>query len=387
VIVHEEVNKYGMVVDPGCMKCMDCVSVCPNDALYFGFGKPAIGVPQKAKKNFQLTWPEEIAGVLVFIASYFAVWDVYQLVPMLMALGIASITTFITLKVWKLFTSSDSTFYKYSLRSSGAIRPAGWAFLGIALLWVGVNAHSGFVRYHESRGARAFEDLRIPDELALADADPSEWFTANDKLNIDNGRRHLEIANNYGLFTNDFALPKLAWIEYLSGNGETAVELLGRSAANQTGQPKALSQYYRGAILNRLGRYEGALESLDKALIERPDLVLAREERGVSLWQLGRNDEAIIAWKNAIENNPGLPLAGNFLAGALSVSNQNEKASEYLADADKNTPKDPYFHWMLGLRLKEIGMNELAESHFQKAVQLDPAFMLRRTRNRDLKKN
>ena len=22
---------YGMVVDPGCMKCMDCVSVCPND--------------------------------------------------------------------------------------------------------------------------------------------------------------------------------------------------------------------------------------------------------------------------------------------------------------------------------------------------------------------
>src|SRR5207244_4171 len=32
VIVHAEVKKYGMVVDPGCMKCMDCVSVCPNDA-------------------------------------------------------------------------------------------------------------------------------------------------------------------------------------------------------------------------------------------------------------------------------------------------------------------------------------------------------------------
>src|SRR4029453_12361217 len=42
VRVHEEVREYGMVVDPGCMKCMDCVSVCPNDALYFGFAKPAI---------------------------------------------------------------------------------------------------------------------------------------------------------------------------------------------------------------------------------------------------------------------------------------------------------------------------------------------------------
>ena len=47
-----------MVVDQGCMKCMDCVSVCPNDALYFGFGKPAIfgkGLkPDDAKRDEKL---------------------------------------------------------------------------------------------------------------------------------------------------------------------------------------------------------------------------------------------------------------------------------------------------------------------------------------------
>ena len=49
VLVHSEVKQFGMVVDPGCMKCMDCISVCPNDALYFGFGKPAIAarVPRR----------------------------------------------------------------------------------------------------------------------------------------------------------------------------------------------------------------------------------------------------------------------------------------------------------------------------------------------------
>ena len=31
-----------MVVDPGCMKCLDCVSVCPMNALYFGLGKPSL---------------------------------------------------------------------------------------------------------------------------------------------------------------------------------------------------------------------------------------------------------------------------------------------------------------------------------------------------------
>ena len=44
VRVHEEVEAYGMVVDPGCMKCMDCVATCPNDALYLGAGRPAISV-------------------------------------------------------------------------------------------------------------------------------------------------------------------------------------------------------------------------------------------------------------------------------------------------------------------------------------------------------
>ena len=44
VLVHAEVKEYRMVVDPGCMKCMDCISVCPNDALYFGFGKPTVAV-------------------------------------------------------------------------------------------------------------------------------------------------------------------------------------------------------------------------------------------------------------------------------------------------------------------------------------------------------
>jgi Tfp pilus assembly protein PilF len=29
---------------------------------------------------------------------------------------------------------------------------------------------------------------------------------------------------------------------------------------------------------------------------------------------------------------------------------------------------------MLGLRLKNLGMNELAEKHFQRAIQLDPKF-------------
>ena len=67
VQVAAEVNKYGMVIDPGCMKHMDCISVCPNDALYFGFGKPSVTVskPRTEKKAYALTWPEEIFAAVV----------------------------------------------------------------------------------------------------------------------------------------------------------------------------------------------------------------------------------------------------------------------------------------------------------------------------------
>ena len=377
VIVHAEVKQYGMVVDPGCMKCMDCVSVCPNDALYFGFGKPAVGVPKTIKKNYSLTWTEDIIGAFVFFASFMAVWDVYQLVPMLMALGIATVTTFLALRTIRMFTAKDLAFYRYSLKSSGKIKKAGWIFLIFAYLWIGLNAHSGFVHYHESAGSRAYESIRIPDELALARTNPDQWLNSTDRQNIAVGKNHLQTAMNTGLFTNSFALPKLAWLEYLSGNTEQAVQLLAKSAEHQDGQAKALSLYYRGAILNRSGRYNEALTSLDLAIAEAPNLVTAREEKGESLWQLGRREEAVSAWREAVKQNPGLPLANNFLAAAADSFGQAETSAAYQNIADRVTPNDPYFHWMLGLRLRNINMNALAEKHFARAIQLNPAFSLR----------
>ncbi|MGQ0542201.1 MAG: 4Fe-4S binding protein [Blastocatellia bacterium] len=380
VIVHAEVKQYGMVVDPGCMKCMDCISVCPNDALYFGFGKPSVTVKQTVTKNYSMTWPEEILGAVVFLASFLAVWDVYQLIPMLMALGVASVTTFLALRTLRLFRSKDLSFYNSNLKSSGKIRKAGWVFLGFAALWVGVNAHSGFVRYNERAGAIAFENLRIPDELALAQTNPAQWLSSADRVNIADGKKHLYAAFDGGLLVNKEALSKLAWVEYLSGNTEQALKLLGLAEARQEGQAKALNLYYRGAILNRLGRHEQALTSLDQALAERPDLVVAREEKGESLWQLGRTQEAVSAWSDAVLSNPNLPLANNFLAGAAASMNKSD-ADVYEKQGDRFTPRDPFFYWMLGLRLQNVGMNTLAEKQFSRAMQLNPAFRARRKVN------
>ena len=380
VLVHAEVKQFGMVVDPGCMKCMDCISVCPNDALYFGFGRPTLAAPKpKAlKKSYSLTWPEEIVAACVFLGSFLAVRGVYALVPFLMALGCASVTTFLTLKAWRLLRAKGLTFYGFDLKSAGRIRKAGWVFLSFAVLWLGLNVHSGWVRYHEYAGERAFQHIQIPDELALARTNPDTWLSPVDRENIVAGKKHLHAAVDFGLFVNSEALPKLAWFEYLSGDAEQASQLLAAAAAQQQGQAKALSLYYRGTILNRLGRYEQARTSLDEALAEAPDLILAREEKGESLWQLGRKEEAISVWRDAVERNAGLVMSNNQLAGAAAALGRTEEAIAYENQADQFTPADPLFHWMVGLRLQNLGMNALAERHFQQAIQLDPGFQTRR---------
>ncbi len=325
-----------------------------------------------------MTWSEEIFAAGVFLLSLLAVWDVYQLVPMLMALGIAGVTTYLAVMAVKIFRTRDVTFLRSALKRSGSVSGAGWTFSIFAVLWIGLVMHSGWIRYHERAGAIAFQNLEIPDELALARTNPAQWLSQSDKKNVADGRKHFNTALNGGLFTNAEALSKAAWLTYLGGDADTSIKVLDRAAEHQTGETRSLSLYYKGAILNRLGRYDEARKSLNEALKERPDLTLANEEIGESLWQLGRREDAINAWTEAVKSNPDLVIANNQLAGAAAAFGDAEAQADYEKQADEATPQDAYFHWMLGMRLQNIGMTSLSEKHYQKAIQIDPSFIMRR---------
>ena len=240
----------------------------------------------------------------------------------------------------------------------------------LRVAWIGLNVHCGWVRYHEFLGNIAFNKVHLPDELALAQLDPARWLSPADRENIIQGKGHYLAASRTGLFVNNEALPKLAWFEYLLGDAEQSVQTLRTAAAHQKDESKALSLYYRGAILNRLGRYDEARATLDEALAERDDLILARQEKGESLWQLGRRDEAVSVWTDAVQRNPQLALANNELAGAALASGKREEADVYEKQADKFTPNNPLYHWVLARRLQDLGMTQLAEKHFEQTGQV-----------------
>ncbi|MEO8042224.1 MAG: hypothetical protein ABI646_06435, partial [Acidobacteriota bacterium] len=254
----------------------------------------------------------------------------------------------------------------------------GWIFAGFAILWLGFNAHSGAVRYLESAGARAFESIRVPDELALAQTDPRSWLSAADQQGIVRGRDAFRRADNIGLLTNVQATSKWAWLEYLSGDANRTIDLLQEASVLQSGESKALSLYYRGAILNRLGRPNEALDDLDRAVDGQPSMTSALEEKGEALWRLGQRAEAVDTWRSASEKNSKIVLANYFLAGALAAAGDAGNSMQYESLGGQNSAEDAYFLWMIGQRLQNIGMAGLAEKNFARAIALNPQLKARR---------
>jgi len=173
VRVHEEVREYGMVVDPGCMKCLDCVSVCPKEALYFGFGAPSIlkGAPkhEKPKKKYDMTWGEELSIALVFALSFFAVRGVYGVVPLLMAVGIAGVLAFMTWKLWRLVRDEHVGLHRFRMKYRGKLHRSGWVFAGITALALGLTAHSGAVNLFLAIGNRHDERVLHPAQYVFTD--------------------------------------------------------------------------------------------------------------------------------------------------------------------------------------------------------------------------
>lgn len=160
VRVHEEVALHGMVVDPGCMKCMDCVSVCPKDALYFGFGKPAprSPAPKRRKRVYDFTWPEEIAMAAIFGVALFAFYRLYNRIPLLLAVGLAVVAAIAGIVGLRALRRRDFSFQRAVLRAGGRWRPAGIAAVAVAAGSLALVAHSAVVQGEGWRAERLFRE-------------------------------------------------------------------------------------------------------------------------------------------------------------------------------------------------------------------------------------
>lgn len=343
VRVHAEVASHGMVIDSGCMKCMDCISVCPNDALYFGFGRPSLLAPPRAAvepRKRELGTGDEMLLAVAFALAFFALRGLYGAFPFLYSLGIAAVLAFVAWTVRRLARDANLSLRGLQLRRAGKLRPAGFAFLGVAAILTAGWAHCAAVQTALQIGEWRYARLDAAREAALANPPPA--VSNADRDTGASALRWLGRAQRWGALPQPQLDQPITWAAYFAGD-EDALAASARTLAASNGDA--------GMAWSLLAR--------------------SAERRGAT-------PAAIAAYRNAIAAAPG--DARNYLALGLLLANGGDLAAagEAFASGLAHTPRDADLAYNLGVVEAMRGNIEGAIARFRQTLAIAPGHVAAR---------
>ena len=386
VRVHEEVRDYGMVVDTGCMKCMDCVSTCPNEALRFGHGGPAISVERTgtraaaaAERRHDLSWPEEIALAAVAVGTLLAVRGAYVGVPLLFASGIAACVTFMSWKSWRVLRDANAAFHGARLRFRGRVSRAGLAWLGVTAvalagtLWAGVlNASVWSARLLDAR-------VSIPAEVVF-----SEHGMEPDPAMRTAAERALALYGVAAAWPEGWSPFAVAWrrtdmeraylLAALRRGGEA--EALLRRSWERDGADEGVA-----IVLGRLvrmvpSRRDEAIRWYDETLAANPAWRELREEQVTWLDLEGEHARMLASARAGAAAMPDdLESLRRLSLALIERGTGDEDVREGVALVRRTlemAPGNAFAHVALARGLVKLGDADGAVAEFRRAMELDP---------------
>ncbi len=415
VRVHQEVRDFGMVVDPGCMKCMDCVSVCPNDALSFGFRTPsAFASPrtpatQRAKSNrphSDLSRFEEVWVFLLGIALFMAFRQFLNMVPLLMAAGIAIIATFAAWKLTRLVRDPNVTFQNLQLRLRGRWTTAGRVFALLAVTLLIAGAWSGAVRALRWRADMLDRRIHTPFELVYSPGytpDPGDQSRAQNALDL-YARSLPPRDGGIGWGPTPEVAVRMSWLASVAGDlpaaerhlrlafdlappSDDLVFGLARMRALQGDPPaKTLALFTEMLAKNpnlhqvRLASAQlmgsmGYLDDATKVLLplmedsrRRPSPQQVAHASEI-LMALGKIPEATAGLERTKARDPKAAVTRAALARAYYLSGKPGPALDELRAATELEPENPIYWSMLGELYTELGRPTDARAAMQRAEE------------------
>lgn len=412
VRVHEEIAVFGKVVNPACMKDLDCIAVCPQEALGYGFTRPSLwkklGRSGGRGVIYDFSLGEEALMAGVFLASLLIFRGLYGAVPFLMTLAIGAILAYAAVLTVRLFRRHNVRFNNYQLKRAGALTGWGKTFMGLAATLAVFCVHSGYVRYHEFFGHRAFDAFRVATMTGN---------TAASAAMIGPALAHLEACERWGVFEHPAMERRMAALYEADGSPDRAEVYLQRVLDDTPGDAEArlslgrllvaderrdaaaphlrlvvraiapaetvAGQYshYRAAAHQMLGeiemtrgRFAEARKHLDAALAEHPDSAAAHLSLGELLANQGLFADAAERFTNAIKVEPESAPAHYNLAVMLAAQDKTPEALAEYRTALELDPSDPETHNNLGHLLLEQGETGDAETHFRKAIEVDASY-------------
>jgi NAD-dependent dihydropyrimidine dehydrogenase PreA subunit/tetratricopeptide (TPR) repeat protein len=334
VRVHEEVRDYGMVMDPGCMKCLDCVSVCPNDALSFRFATPAAFTKQRtttpATSRFDLTLREESVVFVLGIALCTAFRGMFNQVPLLLAAALGACLSVVWWKLYRAFRGENVRLQSLRLRTHGRYSRAGVFTLLVAIGATLLAAWGGHVRTLRYRADAIDATITAAQDQVFAPGykpDPTQESRAGHALAL----WELSGPEHRGWAHRPATLVRMTWAACVMGDFAKAHLLMERAIA--LGEPG--DDAVMGLVRIARARGVSELEALDRVL-QSAGVVAVRAELEAAR---GENDRALELARQVFKEARRAPDASLARAGSVMVRlGKANEAWRLLKDAAQKRP-------------------------------------------------
>ncbi len=330
VLVHKELQQFGTVVNPACVKDLECVSACPDGIVKYGLARPPLlrgwSAWRPLRQPFDFHWAEELLIASVLLATLLAFRGLYDLVPFLMTLGLGAILACLAVSVARVAYRSDVRFGHLWVKQAGRLTRTGVGVLALALNVLAFSAHCAWIRYHEYFGYRAA--ALSPQAAAL-----------------DGAVEHLEVCRQWGLVCP----PRL---------------------------PATLARLYatRGARRADAGDVQGALADLSRAVRAQPDAAELHYNYGVLLAAAGREEEALRSYRSAAALEPTDADVHNNLGFLLARRQEWREAEGCFTRALAHNPNHADAHFNLARLLIATARPAQAAAHLDAAARLDSRY-------------
>ena len=397
VRVHEEIKAHGMVVDPGCMKTMDCISVCPNDALSIAPGRPALGAGVRAEagdaretararraSRYDLTWPGEIAAAIVFFVLFVATRGMLDQVPMLMAGGLAAVGTGLSVLLWRVLAGPNARIHRLTLKLKGKIRPAGAVFVLLMLAGWAVTLWGGAGNFARWRAETLHAGVGVPvDAVLRREFAPSGETEARARAAIGwYARAEGFGSGGFGWALNPSDKVSLAYLHTVLGETDRAVALLRDvvergnptdalvfQLLNLHGQIAREQSEISGdqAVINRAT--DEQIEMMRDALERHPELHGVRLRLAQLLRNTGRPDDGV--WEiddPEIAGDPALLLSKGQI---LAMRGDREGMNEILDKVIEAEPRAPDTLFSASQLANNLGRSGESRELVDRAVEIE----------------
>lgn len=376
VKVHHEVRHFSKVVDPNCMKDMDCVMACPNDALSYGFTKPSFFQSLKniksVKKHYDFTMAEDIILLSLFGLFLVMFFGLYDSVAFLLAVALSIIFAFTAIKTKRLLTSDFSKIGNFVLKSSGRLNTNGKVFIAVVAAAFMFSIHSSYIRYHQLTGEHYYNNYAS--SLTESKSISNESHLSGD---LKKAEYHLKVSYDFGLYRSAALLRQLASMAMAGNDQPKAVSYLEGLHSKMPEDIEAALKLSKLYILgNNHAKAALLLKDVCETEVYSDKDKKHKSEAFITLGHLeernGFASEALKLYMLGLETYSE-NAEGHLAAGVLLVrSGRPMEAEPYLKKAALHYTNSPLIENNLASVYLALKKYELAGRHLQTLVNMQP---------------